>query len=69
MHDVRAPKGYEGSRHYNDGARQWVASARAIGSTWWTTVGHCGHAQMTPEELDTRAELLIEQAVKIGIVR
>lgn len=56
MRRVRAPEGLEASRYYVDGAREWMVAARRVGETWWTTLGYIGHAHLTEDELDARAE-------------
>jgi hypothetical protein len=70
MRAVPAPEGFEGSVHWNDGSRSWVASARPIGATWWTNVGGpFGHAYLTREEVDLRAAAHIARGIALGMVR
>jgi hypothetical protein len=63
MIPVDAPEGYEGLRCWDDGTREWKASYREVGATWWTVAGLCGHAYLLPAELDARATLAIERHI------
>lgn len=55
MINVTAPDGLQAVRYYVD-RRGWVVAARKLGATWWTVLGDIGHAQLTDQELDARAE-------------
>ena len=70
MTTVPAPTGFEGSVHWEDGTREWRASARPVGATWWTLVGvGCGHAHTIKDEVLRRAAQQINEAVKLGVVK
>lgn len=65
MITVSAPDGYEGSRCFIDAAREWRASYRRVGATWWTTCGYIGHAHLMDGELDSRASAAIARHIEI----
>jgi hypothetical protein len=69
MKAVNAPDGFEGCRFFDAGAKEWMASAKPNGATWWTNVGLVGHAHVLDEELDQRAAERIIQAVALGRVK
>lgn len=71
MHAVAAPDGFEGCVYFNDGTRTWVVAFRAAGDTYWTNCYlDAGHAHLTPEEINQRAEAAIRHALTVrGLIK
>lgn len=66
MIPVSAPSGFEAVRYYVDATCGWGVSVRAVGDTWWTVCYRsAGHAHLTPDELNRRAEASVRHTLAV----
>jgi hypothetical protein len=66
---IPAPEGFDAQATYDDGTRAYRVFARPSGAHFWTNCGVLGHAGMSVADLIALAIPVVDEHIRLGMVK